>query len=120
SKTSGKNCWHYSSSPLPFTTVKTKGLFSIKGQIGQFAGSSTHGRVNISLLASDWLNPSKRGYVGLKISQGMGIFTLESLSEKAQGVTITDCHAGNPCVHLCDPRVENYSPMIESLYGRDG
>ncbi|GJX75498.1 hypothetical protein Tco_0314093 [Tanacetum coccineum] len=56
----------------------------------------------------------------LEIAQGMGIFTLESLSEKAQGVTITDCHAGNPCVHICDPRVENYSPMIESLYGRDG
>ncbi|GJR56328.1 hypothetical protein Tco_1406849 [Tanacetum coccineum] len=82
--------------------------------------SSTHGRVNISLLASYWLNPSKRGHVGLKIAQGIGIFTLESLLEKAQGVTITDCHAGNPCVHICDPRVENYSPMIESLYGKDG
>ncbi|GKF03913.1 hypothetical protein Tco_0034581, partial [Tanacetum coccineum] len=58
--------------------------------------------------------------VDVKKAQGMGIFRLESLLEKAQGVTITDCHAGNPCVHICDPRVENYSPMIENLYGRDG
>ncbi|GKC66724.1 hypothetical protein Tco_1099322 [Tanacetum coccineum] len=65
-------------------------------------------------------NPHGECHVGLEIAQGMGIFTLESLSEKAQGVTITDCHAGNPCVHIYDPRVENYSLMIESLYDRDG
>ncbi|GJW80894.1 hypothetical protein Tco_0144869 [Tanacetum coccineum] len=64
-------------------------------------------------------NPHGECHVGLKIAQGMGIFTLESLSEKAQGVTITDCHASNPCVHIYDPRVENYSLMIKSLYGRD-
>ncbi|GJZ52636.1 hypothetical protein Tco_0607151 [Tanacetum coccineum] len=41
-------------------------------------------------------NPQGECHVNMKKAQGMGIFTLESLSEKAQDVTITDCHAGNP------------------------
>ncbi|GJY57623.1 hypothetical protein Tco_0456738 [Tanacetum coccineum] len=51
-------------------------------------------------------------HVNMKKAQGMGIFTLESLLEKAQGVTITDCHAGNPCVHICDPTSQSKYPMI--------
>ncbi|GJV91505.1 hypothetical protein Tco_1539318, partial [Tanacetum coccineum] len=34
-------------------------------------------------------------------------------------VSITDCHAGNPCEFICDPRAQNHSPMIEDLYGYD-
>ncbi|GJX94371.1 reverse transcriptase domain-containing protein [Tanacetum coccineum] len=46
-------------------------------------------------------------------------FALQVLSEKAQGVTITDCHAGNPCVHICDPRALNHDPMIRKMNDRD-
>ncbi|GJS21685.1 hypothetical protein Tco_0450317 [Tanacetum coccineum] len=38
---------------------------------------------------------------------------LDLLSEKAQGVTITDCHAGNPCVCICDPMAHRLLPIIE-------
>ncbi|GJV65428.1 reverse transcriptase domain-containing protein [Tanacetum coccineum] len=48
----------------------------------------------------------------MKKAQGMGIFTLESLLGKAQGVTIMDFHAGNPCVHICDPTSQSKYPMI--------
>ncbi|GJX94286.1 hypothetical protein Tco_0348872, partial [Tanacetum coccineum] len=44
---------------------------------------------------------------------------LDLLSEKAQGVTITDCHAGNPCVHICDPTAKANDPIIEGMDGRD-
>ncbi|GJX54726.1 reverse transcriptase domain-containing protein [Tanacetum coccineum] len=49
----------------------------------------------------------------------MLVFTLNLLSEKAQGVTITDCHAGNPCVHICDPTAKANDPIIEGMDGRD-
>ncbi|GJR59447.1 hypothetical protein Tco_1501609 [Tanacetum coccineum] len=39
--------------------------------------------------------------------------------DKSTDVSITDYHVGNPCEKECDPRVENYSPMIDSLYGCD-
>ncbi|GJR10742.1 DNA-directed DNA polymerase [Tanacetum coccineum] len=42
---------------------------------------------------------------------------LDLLSEKAQGVTITDCHAGNPCVHICDPTAKANDPIIEGIQG---
>ncbi|GKD17944.1 hypothetical protein Tco_1207102 [Tanacetum coccineum] len=42
---------------------------------------------------------------------------LDLLSEKGQGVTITDCHAGNPCVHICDPTAKTNDPIIEGIQG---
>ncbi|GKD31312.1 hypothetical protein Tco_1242090, partial [Tanacetum coccineum] len=42
---------------------------------------------------------------------------LDLLSKKAQGVTITDCHAGNPCVHICDPTAKANDPIIEGIQG---
>ncbi|GJV51736.1 reverse transcriptase domain-containing protein [Tanacetum coccineum] len=42
---------------------------------------------------------------------------LDLLSEKAQGVTITDCHAGNQCVHICDPTAKSNDPIIEGIQG---
>ncbi|GJS94463.1 hypothetical protein Tco_0801431 [Tanacetum coccineum] len=57
-------------------------------------------------------NPQGECHVNMKKAQGMGIFTLESLLGKAQGVTITDCHAGNLCVHICDPTSQSKDPMI--------
>ncbi|GJT42306.1 hypothetical protein Tco_0951021 [Tanacetum coccineum] len=32
---------------------------------------------------------------------------------------ITDCHAGNPCVHICDPTTLNHLAMIGNLEGHD-
>ncbi|GJY10178.1 hypothetical protein Tco_0378363 [Tanacetum coccineum] len=55
----------------------------------------------------------------LRKAQRMGIFTLDSHSEKAQGVIITDCHAGNPCVHICDPTSQSKYPMIGMNKGGD-
>ncbi|GKD36415.1 hypothetical protein Tco_1251924, partial [Tanacetum coccineum] len=46
-------------------------------------------------------------------------FVLISLSEEAHICHITDCHAGNPCVHICDPTAYNNSPMIGELKGDD-
>ncbi|GKC02254.1 fructose-bisphosphate aldolase, class I [Tanacetum coccineum] len=46
-------------------------------------------------------------------------FTLLSLTEQAQTSQITDCHVGNPCEIVCDPRVIINSPMIRRSYGYD-
>ncbi|GKC20107.1 hypothetical protein Tco_1022257, partial [Tanacetum coccineum] len=39
-------------------------------------------------------------------------------SEEAQPVTITDCHAGNPCKLRCDLTAKISLPMIEGMKGR--
>ncbi|GKD06217.1 hypothetical protein Tco_1181191 [Tanacetum coccineum] len=41
------------------------------------------------------------------------------LTEKAQGVSIKDCHAGNPCELPSDLTANNDLPIIEELYGQD-
>ncbi|GKB14203.1 hypothetical protein Tco_0848126 [Tanacetum coccineum] len=46
-------------------------------------------------------------------------FTLELLSKEAQPVTITDCHAGNPCELEIDLTAKSNSPIIEGMYGQD-
>ncbi|GJT34999.1 reverse transcriptase domain-containing protein [Tanacetum coccineum] len=46
-------------------------------------------------------------------------FTLLTLTKKEQGVSITDCHAGNPCEISSDLTDENDLPMIGRLYGYD-
>ncbi|GJR06543.1 hypothetical protein Tco_0529527 [Tanacetum coccineum] len=38
---------------------------------------------------------------------------------KTQGVSITDCHAGNPCELPSDLTANNDLPIIEELYGQD-
>ncbi|GJV68844.1 ribonuclease H-like domain-containing protein [Tanacetum coccineum] len=43
----------------------------------------------------------------------------KSTLKRAQGVTITDCHAGNPCVHICDPTAKANDPIIEGMDSRD-
>ncbi|GKB79957.1 hypothetical protein Tco_0946852, partial [Tanacetum coccineum] len=69
--------------------------------------------------ASYWLIPTKNDMVEERKAQGKGHFTLNLLSEKAQGVTIMDCHAGNPCVYICDPTANANDPMIRKMNGRD-
>ncbi|GJZ38868.1 hypothetical protein Tco_0585431 [Tanacetum coccineum] len=73
--------------------------------------------IKTSSKASYWLIPTKNDMVEERKAQGKGHFTLNLLSEKAQGVTITDCHAGNPCVHICDPTAKTNDPIIEGIQG---
>ncbi|GJX88041.1 hypothetical protein Tco_0340055 [Tanacetum coccineum] len=58
---------------------------------------------------------AKECHVDSKKAQGCLVFTLQVLSEKAQGVTITDCRAGNPCVHICDPMAISNDPLFERM-----
>ncbi|GJW40196.1 hypothetical protein Tco_0066041 [Tanacetum coccineum] len=101
---------HPSSSKL--LRVKTKGFTKLKVQKSNSRVQEQDGRVNSYSEVLIGGNTQGECHVNMKKAQGMGIFTLESLSEKAQGVTITDCHAGNPCVHICDPTSQSKYPMI--------
>ncbi|GJS90601.1 hypothetical protein Tco_0773237 [Tanacetum coccineum] len=62
---------------------------------------------------------AKECHVDSKKAQGCVGFTLLALTQVTQGVTITDCHAGNPCVHICDPTAKANDPIIEGMDGRD-
>ncbi|GJX58159.1 hypothetical protein Tco_0289549 [Tanacetum coccineum] len=86
---------HPSSSKL--LRVKTKGFSKLKVQKSNSRVQEQDGRVNSysEVLISG--NPQGECHVNMK---------------KAQGVTITDCHAGNPCVHICDPTSQSKYPMI--------
>ncbi|GJW80349.1 hypothetical protein Tco_0144324 [Tanacetum coccineum] len=96
----------------PSVRVKTKGFSKLMVQKSNSRVQEQDGRVNsYSKVLIDG-NPQGECHINMKKPQGAGIFTLESLSEKAQGVTITDCHAGNPCVHICDPTSQSKYPMI--------
>ncbi|GKB60469.1 hypothetical protein Tco_0916655 [Tanacetum coccineum] len=101
---------HPSSSKL--LRVKTKGFSKLKVQKSNSRVQEQDGRVNSYSEVLIGGNPQGECHVNMKKAQGMGIFTLESLLGKAQGVTITDCHAGNPCVHICDPTSQSKYPMI--------
>ncbi|GJR27784.1 hypothetical protein Tco_1104016 [Tanacetum coccineum] len=91
---------------------KVKALSQLWVQKSNSRVQEQDGRVNSYSEVLIGGNPQGECHVNMKKAQGMGIFTLESLSEKAQGVTITDCHAGNPCVHICDPTSQSKYPMI--------
>ncbi|GJX10593.1 hypothetical protein Tco_0200452 [Tanacetum coccineum] len=54
-----------------------------------------------------------------KKAQEEGMFTLKSLTKEIQGVTITDCHAGNPCELEIDLTAKSSSPIIEGMYGQE-
>ncbi|GJR23522.1 hypothetical protein Tco_0972049 [Tanacetum coccineum] len=103
---------YYSSFIFKITKGENKGLNKLKVQKSNSRDQEQDGRVNSYSEVLIGRNPQGECHVNMKKAQGMGIFTLESLSEKAQGVTITDCHAGNPCVHICDPTSQSKYPMI--------
>ncbi|GKD94692.1 hypothetical protein Tco_1374529, partial [Tanacetum coccineum] len=89
-----------------------KGLLKIKGQKGQSKGSSTRGQSCASSNAPYWSKPSKEDTVANEEAQGSRYFTLQMLTKQARKGHITDCHAGNPCVHICDPTSQSRYPMI--------
>ncbi|GKC78515.1 hypothetical protein Tco_1129289 [Tanacetum coccineum] len=103
---------YYSSFIFKITKGENKGLNKLKVQKSNSRDQEQDGRVNSYSEVLIGRNPQGECHVNMKKAQGMGIFTLESLLGKAQGVTITDCHAGNPCVHICDPTSQSKYPVI--------
>ncbi|GJU38205.1 hypothetical protein Tco_1191162, partial [Tanacetum coccineum] len=69
--------------------------------------------------AFHWLIPSREDTLDDKKAQERWDFTLLTLTKKEQGVSITDCHAGNPCEISSDLTDENDLPMIGRFYGYD-
>ncbi|GJV43524.1 hypothetical protein Tco_1428060 [Tanacetum coccineum] len=78
-----------------------------------------HGKVKTSLKPLIGQCPTKNATWIVKKAQGMKLFTLEVHSEEAQPVTITDCHAGNPCELRYDLTAKINLPMIERMNGSD-
>ncbi|GJZ46737.1 hypothetical protein Tco_0600569 [Tanacetum coccineum] len=72
-----------------------------------------HGKVKTSLKPLIGQCPTKNATWIVKKAQGMKLFTLEVHSEEAQPVTITDCHADNPCELRYDLTAKINLPMIE-------
>ncbi|GKD88474.1 hypothetical protein Tco_1363981 [Tanacetum coccineum] len=102
-----------------FTQGQIKGEIPIEGQKGQFRQQSTHGQNNTSSNAPYWLIPTRNATLARKKAQGKGYFALILLSKEAQVVSITDCHAGNPCELSYDPRAKIKAPIIGRMDGRD-
>ncbi|GKB16735.1 reverse transcriptase domain-containing protein [Tanacetum coccineum] len=72
-----------------------------------------------SLKYSHWPLPTRRTHVDSEENtRGSGICSKLCLKE-TQGVSITDCHAGNPCELPSDLTANNDLPIIEELYGHD-
>ncbi|GJR74024.1 reverse transcriptase domain-containing protein [Tanacetum coccineum] len=72
------------------------GQIPIKGQNGQFMESNTRWQNLTSPNAFHWLISSREDTLDDEKEQERWDFTLLTLTKKEQGVSITDCHAGNP------------------------
>ncbi|GKB12413.1 hypothetical protein Tco_0846336, partial [Tanacetum coccineum] len=71
------------------------------------------GKGETSLKHSHWPLPTRRTHVDSEENtRGSGICSKLCLKE-TQGVSITDCHAGNPCELRYDPTAHRWHPMIE-------
>ncbi|GKD41192.1 hypothetical protein Tco_1261399, partial [Tanacetum coccineum] len=104
---------YYSSSLSSLPRVKSKGFHKLKGKKDNSWELVQHGRVKTSFKASYWWVPKKNHTWILRKHKRKGYFTLDTLSKKAQVVSITDCHAGNPCELRYDPTAHRWHPMIE-------
>ncbi|GJY85689.1 putative reverse transcriptase domain-containing protein, partial [Tanacetum coccineum] len=66
----------------------------------------------------DWESPKTPieipQFLGVKAQEEVGIYK-EVTQRESTNVSITDCHVGNPCEFICDPRVENCHPIIERI-----
>ncbi|GJX67739.1 reverse transcriptase domain-containing protein [Tanacetum coccineum] len=77
------------------------------------------GKGETSLKHSHWPLPTRRTHVDSEENtRGSGICSKLCLKE-TQGVSITDCHAGNPCELPSNLTAYNDLPIIEELYGHD-
>ncbi|GKE47375.1 hypothetical protein Tco_1478633 [Tanacetum coccineum] len=94
------------------TKCKAKARKSQKVNYG-----STEGEM--SLKHSHWPFLTRRTHVDSEENtQGSGICS-QLCPKETQGVSITDCHAGNPCELPSDLTANNELPMIGRLYGLD-
>ncbi|GJV58958.1 zf-CCHC domain-containing protein [Tanacetum coccineum] len=83
----------------------------VKDETCLVAHASSEGET--SLKHSHWPLPTRRTHVDSEENtRGSGICSKLSAKE-AQGVTITDCQAGNPCELIYDPTAQIWHPMIE-------
>ncbi|GKA25005.1 hypothetical protein Tco_0711038 [Tanacetum coccineum] len=85
------------------------GQIPIKGQKGQFRGSSTHWQNLTSPNAFHWLIPSREDTLDDKEAQGMKQFILILLSEEAQRFDIL----GH--LHLCFAPLQIASAVVTAV-----
>ncbi|GJT99480.1 hypothetical protein Tco_1109819 [Tanacetum coccineum] len=91
----------------------------LKVKNGQLKSTFGHLKVYTSPRTLIGGDPRKNDTVDMKEAQGNKAYTLEVLTKEAQPVTITDCHAGNPCELEIDLTAKSSSPIIEGMYGQD-
>ncbi|GKB27576.1 hypothetical protein Tco_0866977 [Tanacetum coccineum] len=78
---------------------------------------STHGQSNTSSNAPYWPIPTRNATLDDEEAQGKMGFALNLLTKLTQVSHHTDCHAGNPCELVNDPRVKICDPIIEEIQG---
>ncbi|GJS15301.1 hypothetical protein Tco_0409773 [Tanacetum coccineum] len=103
---------------LKVQRVKSKGKRKLKGKKDNSDGLEHAGRVKTSSNAPYWPIP-KECHVDTKEAQGDDRFYTECTQRESTNVSITDCHAGNPCETNLDQTAQDDSPMIEIMKGTD-
>ncbi|GKE70757.1 hypothetical protein Tco_1528829 [Tanacetum coccineum] len=98
---------------------KSKGFSKLKGTEDNSSGPYHDGRVKSVISRAPIGSLKQECHVAMKKAQGKGYFALILLSKEAQAVSITDCHAGNPCELSYDPRAKIKAPIIGRMNGRD-
>ncbi|GJV45599.1 hypothetical protein Tco_1430135 [Tanacetum coccineum] len=78
---------------------------------------STHGQSNTTSNAPYWPIPTRNATLDDEEAQGKMGFALNLLTKLTQVSHHTDCHAGNPCELVNDPRVKICDPIIEEIQG---
>ncbi|GKA59151.1 reverse transcriptase domain-containing protein [Tanacetum coccineum] len=78
---------------------------------------STHGQSNTSSNAPYWPIPTRNATLNDEEAQGKMGFALNLLTKLTQVSHHTDCHVGNPCELVNDPRVKICDPIIEEIQG---
>ncbi|GKE84004.1 hypothetical protein Tco_1557746 [Tanacetum coccineum] len=78
---------------------------------------TTKGKTSPSTLIGG--DPRKNDMVDMKEAQGNKAYTLVYSQKKHNPVTITDCHAGNPCELRCDLTAKISLPMIRGMKDMD-
>ncbi|GJV34086.1 putative reverse transcriptase domain-containing protein [Tanacetum coccineum] len=81
-----------------------------KVRIRQKSQENRQERANTDTRTEEW----NATLAGVKAQEEVGIYK-EVTQRESTNVSITDCHVGNPCEFICDPRVENCHPIIERI-----
>ncbi|GJR52977.1 hypothetical protein Tco_1403498 [Tanacetum coccineum] len=94
--------------------VQIEGL---EGQITATIVNTLWARVQTSTNAPYWPIPTRNATLDDEEAQGKMGFALNLLTKLTQVSHHTDCHAGNPCELVNDPRVKICDPIIEEIQG---